>query len=268
MTGTGSIHSRRASSCLRDAISEGQRLAGTFVKTTHYQIVEVLAGTELDFVVLDAEHAPFGRESLDACCLAARAGHLPALVRTASSRPEDILQALDCGASGVLVPHVDDAEIASAVVRSARYREANGARGFSNSPRAGGYGELTLAKHISESDQRTTVIVQIETATSVENIGEIAQTPGIDALFVGRADLAVSYGVDSITHPRVQEAVEHICQVAQACGQPLGIFLPDTAELDVFTALGFTFFIIASDQGLLKRHVKQVAAQILATAPS
>lgn len=259
-----SIPFERTSPCIRDAIAEGQTLTGTFVKTTHYQTVEVLAGTTLDFVVLDAEHAPFGRESLDACCLAARAGRLPALVRTASSRPEHILQVLDCGASGVLVPHVDNAEIASSVVSAARYREADGTRGFSNSPRAGGYGEVTLAKHISQSDQQTTVIVQIETASSVENIGEIAQTPGVDALFVGRADLAVSYGVDAITHPRVQEAVEHVCQVAKAHGRPIGVFLPDAADIDTFTALGFTFFVIGSDQSLMKRQVDQVASQIRA----
>lgn len=244
---------------LRDAISKDHTLAGTFVKTTHYQIVEVLAGTALDFVVLDAEHAPFGRESLDACCLAARAGRLPALVRTASSRPEHILQALDCGATGVLVPHVDNAEIANNVVGAARYREANGTRGFSNSPRAGGYGQTALPQHIRDSDQQTTVIVQIETALSVENISEIAKVPGVDALFVGRADLAVSYGVDAITHPRVQAAVERVCEVAKEHGRPLGIFLPNTAEIDAFTALGFTFFVIGSDQSMLKSGANQIS---------
>ncbi|HWL28693.1 MAG TPA: aldolase/citrate lyase family protein [Burkholderiaceae bacterium] len=237
-------------------------MAGTFVKTTHYQTVEVLAGTGLDFVVLDAEHAPFGRESLDACCLAARAGNLPALVRTASSRSEHILQALDGGASGVLVPHVDDAATAARVVSAARYREAQGARGFSNSPRPGGYGDVALSTHISHSDRQTSVVVQIETAAGVDHVDDIAQVAGVDALFVGRADLAVSCGVDTIDHPRVQAMVEKVCLAAKRHGRPLGIFLPNAAGIDAFTALGFSFFVIGSDQSLLKGRVNEIAAGI------
>lgn len=243
---------------LRQALASGATLLGTFVKTTHYQTVEVLAGSGLDFVVLDAEHAPFGRETLDACCLAARAHQFPALVRTASNQAEHILQALDCGAQGVLVPHVDDAQSAADAVGAARYREAGGRRGFSNSPRAGGYGAMPLAAHIDASDRQTTVVVQIETAMAVENVDDIAQVPGVDALFIGRADLAVSYGAASLDHPDVSRAVARICRVAQDRRIPVGVFLPDTREVHAFMQLGATLFVIGSDQGMLKRAASEV----------
>lgn len=243
---------------LRNAVAQRKVLLGTFQKTTHYQTVEVLAGSGLDFVVLDAEHAPFGREALDACCLAARAYGFPALVRTASCRPEHILQALDCGATGVLVPHVDDARTAISAVRAARYREADGTRGFSNSPRAGGYGATALALHIEASDRHTTVVVQVETAAAVANVKEIAEVPGVDALFIGRADLAVSYGAASLGDARVQKTVEKICQAAKESGRPVGIFLPDTQEVETFVGMGVSLFIIGSDQSMLQKAARQV----------
>ncbi len=247
---------------LRSALISGERALGTFVKTTHYQTVELLAGTGLDFLVLDAEHAPFGREALDACCLASRAHAMPAMVRTASHRPEHILQALDCGAHGVLVPHVDDAATAAQVVAAARYREAGGQRGFSNSPRAGGYGSATLAQHIVSSDRQTAVMVQIESATAVANVADIAAVLGVDALFIGRADLAVSYGADTIDDPTVEAAVDRVAAVGQEHGLPLGIFLPDASKVAAFQQRGFSIFIIGSDQSLLK----QAAAQVIVAA--
>lgn len=254
---------KTASINLRSVLNKGRPAISTFVKTTHYQTVEVLAGTGLSFLVLDAEHAPFGREALDACCLAARAYGAPVMVRTASHRPEHILQALDSGAHGVLVPHVDHAATAQKVVAAARYRESGGQRGFSNSPRAGGYGRSAMAEHIRVSDEQTAVMVQIETAEAVENVADIAAVAGIDALFIGRADLAVSYGVDTIADQLVELAVKKVAAVAKERGLPLGVFLPNASELETFQQLGFSIFIIGSDQNLLKAAAAQVVAAAL-----
>ena len=94
-------------------------LAGTFLKTPALQLIEVLAQSELDFVCLDAEHAPFDRSAIDACCAMGRALDFPVLVRVADGSPREILQALDCGAVGIVVPHVDSVAKAVDVARSA-----------------------------------------------------------------------------------------------------------------------------------------------------
>ena len=90
----------------RERLLSGEVLAGTFVKTPSPIICEVLGLTGLDVVCLDAEHAPFGRVELDGCIAALRAAGMPGLVRVAANSPEYILQALDYGATGVVVPHV------------------------------------------------------------------------------------------------------------------------------------------------------------------
>lgn len=235
-----------------------ESLIGTFVKTPSYQTVEILGASHLDFVVLDGEHAPFDRASLDVCCLGAWASQLPVLVRTANANPDTLLSALDVGATGVLVPHVDSVDMAVAVARACRYREANGQRGYSNSPRAGGYGLTSLKDHIEASDNTATVAVQIETAVAVDAVDDIAQVAGIDALFIGRADLALSYRVDRLDHPVVQDAVERICHAGQKTGTTVGMFLPDTSDVEAFQALGVSFFIISSDQTLLRNAASRL----------
>lgn len=260
MTGTSrSATDSHEGGGLRERLHDKDALIGTFVKTTSHQIVEVLGGAALDFVVLDAEHAPFGRESLDVCCLAARYAGVPALVRTATADPDGILQALDLGATGVVVPHVDTPAIALAAVKASRYWEHQGARGFSNSPRAGKYGQLSLASHISASDKSTAVVVQIESAAAVDAVHDIASVEGIDGLFIGRADLAVSYKVGDILDAKVQAAVERVCQAGRDKDVAVGIFLPDAAEVDRFREMGVNFFVIGSDQSLLRQAAMKMA---------
>ncbi len=94
-------------------------LAGTFLKTPALQLIEVLSQSDLDFVCLDAEHAPFDRSAIDACCAMGRALDFPVLVRVGDGSAREILQALDCGAVGIVVPHVDSATKAAEVARAA-----------------------------------------------------------------------------------------------------------------------------------------------------
>jgi 2-keto-3-deoxy-L-rhamnonate aldolase RhmA len=244
---------------LRERLRSGAEIRAIFVKTTSHQTVEVLGGTGLDAIVLDAEHAPFGPESLDRCLSAARGVGLPALVRVASARPEAVLQALDMGAAGVLVPHVDCVEDAEAAVRAARY--VGGSRGFSPSPRAGGYGARSMAEHLAASDAQSLVIVQIESATAVANAAKIAAVSGVDAVFLGPADLAVSLGVCDTAHAKVQQAVASTCAAAQASGCAIGSFAGDARAVAGLHALGVRFFVIGSDQSLLQRATRQLLAE-------
>lgn len=243
----------------RQRLYNREMLVGIFVKTTSHQTVEVLGGTALDFAVLDAEHAPFGRESLDICCMAARSMSMPTLVRTADAGPEGILQALDLGASGILVPHVDSSDIAAAVIKASRYWQNQGARGFSNSPRAGQYGQTAMVPHIHASDQSTAVVVQIESSAAVDAIEQIAAVDGIDGLFIGRADLAVSYKVNDLQNPKVQAAVRRVCSVGRERDVAVGIFLPDATEVGNLRKMGVSFFVIGSDQSLLRQTAIKMA---------
>jgi 2-keto-3-deoxy-L-rhamnonate aldolase RhmA len=229
---------------------------GTFVKTTSPQVIEILGGTGLDFAVLDAEHAPYDRAALDLAMIAGRAVGLPLFVRVAERSAASLLSVLDMGAAGVLVPHVDTEHDAREVVAHCRY--IGGDRGYSSSPRAAGYGALGMQQAIEHGD-RNVVVCQIESVAAVENAARIAAVRGVGALFIGRADLALSMGLSSAQDPRVTEATEGVIRAALAVGTSVGMFVGSNAERDKYQALGVSWFIQSSDQSLLSQAARAIA---------
>jgi 2-keto-3-deoxy-L-rhamnonate aldolase RhmA len=187
---------------------------------------------------------------------------MPALVRVADVG--QILTALDCGASGVMVPHVSDVQVAREVVAACRYR---GTRGFSNSPRAGRYGGLGLAAHVQASDAQTTVIAMLEDPRALDTVDALAAVDGIDAFFLGRGDLTVALGETSTDAPAVQRAVTRFVQAVTAAGKPLWAFVGNTAEIPPLQALGISAFIVSSDQGLLRNAASAQLQHFKSLAP-
>jgi 2-keto-3-deoxy-L-rhamnonate aldolase RhmA len=248
---------------LRDRLHARDLLAGTWVKTPHPHVVEVLALSPLDLIVLDAEHAPFDRASLDLCIMAARAGGKPVLVRPASSAHEHILNALDCGADGVIVPHVRSAAEAREIVRACHYGPAGNtqARGFAGSSRAAGYTTLGMANH-RERAKDVIVIAQIEDVEAVEAIDEIAAVEGVDALFIGRADLTISYAADTPDDAVVVAAVDRVCAAGQAAGRTIGMFLGRVGDVPEWRAKGASLFVLQSDQDFLLKGAEGLVEAI------
>ena len=245
---------------LKARLAAGHPLLGTFLKTPAPMLVEVLATSGLDLVCLDAEHAPFDRGSLDACIFAARACGLPVLVRTRTGAGEHILNALDCGADGVVVPHVRSAAEARALVAAAHYPP--GTRGYAGSTRAAGYGKVAMAAHLSASAARTVVIAQIEDADAVEAVEEIAAVQGLDALFVGRIDLTLALGARTPDDDMVVAAVERICAAGAAAGMPVGMFVPRDADVPHWRGKGATLFLQGSDHSFMRAGVAALRTTI------
>lgn len=225
-------------------------LLGTFVKTPHPAIVEVLATTSLDCICLDAEHAPFDRRDLDVCILAARSAGLPVLVRVPSGVPHEILNALDLGAAGIVVPHVRTRAEAEAVVRAAHY--GAGGRGYAGGTRAARFQAPAIAERLITVRDQTSVIVQIEDVEALEQVEAIAGVPGVDAVFIGRIDLTVALGETDAKAASVMEAVDAVTRSAIGVGTAVGMFTADAKELPHWRTLGASLFLLGSDQGFLR----------------
>jgi 2-keto-3-deoxy-L-rhamnonate aldolase RhmA len=234
----------------RKRLATGAPLYASFVKTPHHSAIEIAGVAGLDAVVVDAEHAPFSAAALDTAVLAGRASDIAAIIRVPDTAPATLLQVLDLGCSGILVPHVTHPDQASAIVASTQYRTGN--RGFSNSARAGRYGALDMPAHVMCGDVQAAVICQIEDADAIDHVGDIAKTEGVDCLFVGRADLAVSYRVFDQRHPQVEAATQATLAAAHQAGKPCGIFVPDIESALRYREQGFSFFVIGSDQAAMR----------------
>lgn len=248
-------HQPDQASAFRRRFSAGERLLGSFIKTPTSHAIEILGDIGFDFVVIDEEHAPFNRESIDIALLAARASNIAAIVRVAEARAASVLSALDCGATGVLVPHVSSVEKAREIASWSRYR--GGRRGYSGSPRAGRYGATPMWTNVDESDARTTIIAMIEDPEALDAIDAIARVDGVDGFFIGRGDLTVSLGASSSAAPEVQDAVRRISQAARSAAKPVCVMVGSAKEAKPFQDLGASAFIVSSDQGFMRRAASE-----------
>lgn len=237
-------------------LKRGDTLIGTFAKIPSPQVAEILAGTPLDCVCVDGEHGPFGPNEMDQSLLALRALGMPAVVRVRTGAPENLLGALDSGAQAVLVPHIRTAAEAAAVAKAARF--GRGGRGFAGHTRAAAFGVRTLARHYEQSLAEACVIAQIEDMEAMDELDAIAATPGIDALFVGRADLTVSLGRLDTKDPDVMALVSRVCAAGRKAGKVVGMFTPDLTELKRWQSEGASLFLLGSDQGFLQMGARKL----------
>jgi len=240
----------------RSRLIAGEALIGTFIKTPSPIVAEVLGLSTLDVFCIDTEHAPFGRLELDLCVAAFRAADRPSLVRIADDSPREVRNALDSGATGIVVPHVTSAEQASRIAKAAHFGE--GGRGFAGSTRAANFTRKRMPEHIGDSAQQTTIIVQIEDLAALANVSEIAAVDGVDAIFIGRIDLAVAMS-KSPMDAEVIAAVSRICEEVREVGTAVGMFPPDNSEIPGWNAAGVSFYLLSSDQSMILAGADELA---------
>ncbi|UWQ20844.1 HpcH/HpaI aldolase/citrate lyase family protein [Jannaschia sp. W003] len=238
----------------------GERLVGTFVKTPDHVMVELLALAGLDFAVLDAEHAPWDRGAIDAAMAVARARDLPLLVRIPVGSPERVLDVLDMGATGIVVPHVDSVEKAEAVARAARF--GHGGRGYAGSTRWAGFTGTPMPALLARSREETVVIAQIEEPEGVEAAAAIAAVPGIDALFTGPADLSVAYGHDTLANPDLARAMERAGAACRDAGKGFVTWVPDAAKAREWSDYGFNGWVVGSEQSWILEGARRAVAEV------
>lgn len=247
---------------LRERMRRGDRLAGTFMNTPSHVVMEILILAGLDFVCIDAEHAPFDRAAMDACLAVARARDFPVLVRIGDGSPARILDVMDMGATGIVVPHVDSVEKARAIARAARF--GHGGRGYAGSTRWAGYSAARMPDLLARSTAETIVLAQIEEPEGVEAADAIAAVDGIDGLFIGPADLTVAYGHADMDNPDLAAAMASVGRACSAHGKTYVTWVPDVEVAAAWQVHGFRMYFVASEHAWMLQGARAVAAGIRA----
>ncbi|MEM6639539.1 MAG: aldolase/citrate lyase family protein [Pseudomonadota bacterium] len=242
----------------RQRLIDRELTVGTFVKTPSSIVCEALCHSSLDVLCLDSEHAPFGHLQIDQCVAAIRAAGQPSLVRVADQSETAIRNALDCGATGIVVPHVRNADEAERVARAAHF--GAGGRGYAGSTRAAGLGTKRMPDHRADSAKQTTVIVQIEDPEALPHVAEISAVENVDAVFIGRIDLAVALDVAPSSRALLS-IVEEICANARGC---VGMFTPSLDELPRWRDAGASLFLLGSDHSFMIGGANDLADRVRA----
>ena len=247
---------------LKEKIARGDRLIGTFIKTPDHVISEILMQSGLDFICLDAEHTPWDRHQIDAVCAIARARDYPVLVRVPAGRPEIILGVLDSGATGIVVPHVDSVTKAEEAARAAHY--GLGGRGFAGTTRWAGLTGAAMADTLARSGRETVVFAQIEEPAGVDAAAGIAAVEGIDGLFIGPADLSVSYGKTSVDSDELHAAYDVVGKAVATAGKALVTWAPDAAKAQDWAPYGVSVWFIGSEHSWMIAGARKAVADISA----
>jgi 2-keto-3-deoxy-L-rhamnonate aldolase RhmA len=234
----------------RERLLARERMLGTFLKLPTTQVIEILGSLGYDFVVIDQEHAPLDRAMTDLMVFAARASNIAPLVRVPEFNAASILSALDCGAMGIMVPHVNSVEKAQAVAQSCRY--AGGSRGFAGLTRAGKWGSIGGVQHMAMQDRQVCCIVMIEDQEAVEHAGAIARVDGIDALFIGRGDLTASFGDDPDAARKVADISTRVAAAARDANVPLLMLPTSRDDYEFAKGLGASAMLLSSDHGFIR----------------
>jgi len=227
---------------------------------------EICAGAGFDWLVLDAEHAPNDVRSLLAQLQAMAPYPTHPVVRATIGDTAHIKQLLDLGAQTLLVPIVETAEQAANLVRATRY-PPDGVRGVGSAlARASRWNRI--GSYLAEADQQICLIVQVETRRGIENLEAIAAVPGVDAVFLGPADLSAALGYRGRPdHPQVQSVMQQAVARILASGKAAGTLLSDETLARRYIDLGCSFVAVGVDTSLLARATADLATRYRSAAP-
>jgi 4-hydroxy-2-oxoheptanedioate aldolase len=233
-------------------LHDGNPKMGLFINSHSPTVAEQLAYSGYDWLLVDTQHGPMNNEKLSAMLSGIANGGAKSLVRVGAynDRP-GIQQALDLGADGVLVPYINTAEEARQAVSCTKYPTA-GTRSVYFPQRS--MNKAGLLGYAGNFNKNGIVALQVETASCIEHIAEIAAVPGVDILFLGQNDLCMSMGLfekyefpHMYTSPELDAATKKLIEHARKNGVILGLFLFGTARVGEFLDKGFTFISVGND---------------------
>lgn len=236
----------------KQQLREGIPKMGLFINAHSTTLTEQLAHSGYDWLLVDTQHGPMDHERLSAMLAAISSGGAKSMVRVEGFHDRGgIQQALDLGASGVLVPYINSAAEARQAVSCARYPTV-GTRSVYFPQRC--TNKAGLLGYVGNANKNIMVALQVETAACIEHMEEIAAVPGVDILFLGQNDLCMSMGLfekyefpHMYTSPELQAATDKLVANARENNVILGLFLFGTSRVGEFLKKGFTFISVGND---------------------
>lgn len=242
------------------ALKEGRQQIGLWNTIGGNCVPEMLATAGFDWLVVDTEHAPV--ETIDIQSSLQSIAAFPntsAVVRPAANDPVLIKRILDMGALTLLLPYVQTAQEARDAVAAMHYGP-RGFRGMAGFTRATHYG--AVPNYFERAHEELCLIVQVETISAMGELHEIATTDGVDAVFIGPADLSASMGYPGQTgHPEVVKVIEEAIATLAELGVPSGILALSHDEATHYMAKGTTFTAVGVDMVLLANAARGLRAQ-------
>lgn len=246
---------------LKQRLHAGETLYGLWLGLADPYAAEIAATAGFDWLLIDGEHAPNDIRSMSAQIGAIGANGPSPVVRLPHDDAAKIKQALDIGAQSLLIPMVESAEQADAILRATRY-PPQGIRGVGSSlARASGFG--SIPDYLTTANDQICLIVQVENLKGIAALDDILALPGIDAVFIGPADLAADMGhLGNAAHPDVRHTVFDALTRIHRAGRGSGVMATEPGFIDDCRKAGANFLGVGIDVSLYAAALRGLAARV------
>jgi len=243
----------------RNKILNNHPIIGSWIQIPDPVSAEIMARVGFDFLAIDTEHGIMDLETVSNLIRAIESisKTVIPMVRLAGNDYSITKRYLDAGAKGIIVPFVNSDSEALEIVRSAKYYP-DGERGVGFC-RANNYG-VDFEKYLSESNENTLVVAQIENIKAIENIDEIMSIPLIDAVFIGPYDISASMGIPGqLNHPKMEKAISTVLNKGKEYEKTVGthVVAPDPDEVKRNLKKGFNMIAYSIDTVMLSQMCKR-----------
>ena len=235
---------------LKKALAEKRTAFGLWMTMPGAFGAELIASAGVDYVCVDQQHGVIDYVSMVAMFQAIGAAGAAPITRVMQNDPGQIMRSLDAGALGIIVPLVNDATEAARAVAACRY-PPHGIRSYGPVRAAGVIG----SRDPKDLAEQVLCIVMVETREALEKVDEIAATPGLDGIYIGPSDLALSLGLAptlDVTEDAHVEAVKKIMEACHRKGIAVGIQCASGEWARRHAEAGFDMVTVATDAALLR----------------
>lgn len=245
---------------LKEKINKGEAVIGTWNTLSSPLVTEVLAQSGLDFQIIDLEHGPFVMDQIHLHVSSCEGSQCTPLVRIPENSDWMALQALDQGAYGVVVPHIESTEDAKALAEATKYHP-QGSRGFTPFSKAGGYTGADISGYVNKAIHETLNIVIIESKKGLDNLEEILKVDAIDIVYFGAYDLSQALGFPGdVQHPNVIQEIQRGADLVNSAGKCAGGFVPKSEnEIQDVLDMGMRFVTYEVDSSLIHKSFNSIS---------
>ena len=247
---------------VKERLKKGECVFGVFANGLSPEMMEIMTLAGFDFIVFDSEHASSSPETNRLLLMAADGRGEDVFIRVPNKISSSILQNLDVGAKGLLVPQVNSRKEAEQVVYDAKYFP-EGMRGVAT-PRASDYGmSVPIKDYMKWANENLLIAVQCENIKCLDELDDIAAVEGIDVIFIGPFDLSQSMGIPGqVYDEKIEHVMELVLNATKKHGKYAGIYTGSVEMAKKYRDMGFQYIIVGSDIKHFSTECRRVVKEL------
>ena len=245
---------------LKEKLKKGSFVLGTWCDLPSSAVVNVLAKAKLDFVIIDMEHGPMDYKLAQDMVMAAECEGTEAIIRVPSLDESAVLRALDTGAAGIIVPHIESVDDREKAVAYSKFLP-KGNRGFNPYVRCGGYSKAT-PQYFNDQNDKTILGLILEGAAALKNLDLIIDSPDVDLVYIGVYDLSLSLGFPGeVNNPIVLKELEEAVRKIIKAKKSAGCMIHNAADLKKFKEMGVQFMAYKVESAIIYDAISQIKGE-------